>query len=130
MPWRVLLADDDTEICSLIRTILRSGPYELTVCHDAETALLRIESDANYDLLISDFMLPGITGIDLITRVRENPSTSELPIVMITGHEADVMDQLAKTAGANAFLNKPFNLGDFRATVQRLLPGSQRAFGT
>jgi CheY-like chemotaxis protein len=130
MLWRVLLADDDPEICALIETILRRGPYELTICHDAESALERITSDATFDLLISDFMLPGITGIDLITRVREHPPTSDLPIVMITAHEADVMDQLARTAGANAFLTKPFSLSEFRDVVARLLSAAGRAFGT
>jgi CheY-like chemotaxis protein len=82
-------------------------------------------------LLISDFMLPGITGIDLITRVRENPDTAELPIVMITGHEGEVLDPLARAAGANAFLYKPFALGDFRAVVSRLLIDPlQAAIGT
>jgi CheY-like chemotaxis protein len=130
MLWRVLLADDDPEICALIGTILRRGPYDLTVCHDAESALERITSDATYDLLISDFMLPGITGIDLITRVREHPPTTDLPIVMITAHEADVMDQLARSAGANAFLTKPFALHEFRDVVTRLLNAAGRAFGT
>ena len=131
MQWRVLVADDDLEICSLIKTILARGPYDLTVCHDGESALRRIESDEQYDLLISDFMLPGITGIDLITRVRENPDTAELPIVMITGHEGEVLDPLARAAGANAFLYKPFALGDFRAVVSRLLIDPlQAALGT
>jgi CheY-like chemotaxis protein len=130
MLWRVLLADDDPEICALIGTILRRGPYTLTVCHDAESALAQITSGATFDLLISDFMLPGITGIDLITRVREHSPTAALPIVMITGHEADVMDQLARTAGANAFLTKPFALSEFREVVTSLLSAPGRAFGT
>jgi CheY-like chemotaxis protein len=71
--------------------------------------------------LISDFMLPGINGLDLISRVRENPATADLPIVMITGQEPEVMDALSKAVGATAFLGKPFSLGDFRATVRRLL---------
>jgi CheY-like chemotaxis protein len=121
MQWRVLIADDDLEICSLIKTILGRGPYDLTVCHDGETALERVENDTNYDLLISDFMLPGINGLDLISRVRENPATADLPIVMITGQEPEVMDALSKAAGATAFLSKPFALGEFRATVSRLL---------
>ena len=121
MQWRVLIADDDLEICSLIKTILGRGPYDLPVCHDGETALARVENDTHYDLLISDFLLPGINGLDLISRVRENPATADLPIVMITGQEPEVMDALSKAAGATAFLSKPFALGDFRATVSRLL---------
>ena len=121
MTWRVLVADDDPEICTLIKTILGKGPYDVTVCHDAESALLRIQRDEPYDILISDFMLPGMSGIELISRVRQNAPTSRLPIVMISGHNNYAMDSRAKSVGANAFLNKPFTLSQLRTTVHQLL---------
>jgi CheY-like chemotaxis protein len=121
MSWRVLVADDDPEICTLIKTILAKGPYEITLCNDAESALVHIERDEAYDILISDFMLPGISGIELITQVRQNGATSRMPIVMISGHNNYAMDARAKAAGANAFLNKPFTLSQLRTTVHQLL---------
>jgi CheY-like chemotaxis protein len=119
--WRVLVADDDHEICSLIETILRRGPYALTVCNDAESALVHVADDAPFDLIICDFMLPGISGIELITRVRANVASADVAIVMISGHNNDTMAARAKSAGANAFLTKPFTLRQLRATVQTLL---------
>jgi len=121
MTWRVLVADDDPEICTLIKTILARGPYDVTLCNDAESALVHIGKDAPYDILISDFMLPGISGIDLIKQLRQNAATSRLPIVMISGHNNYAMDERAKSAGANAFLNKPFTVVQLRTTVQQLL---------
>jgi CheY-like chemotaxis protein len=121
MAWRVLVADDDPEICTLIKTILSKGPYEVTLCNDAESALVHIQQDKRFDILISDFMLPGISGIELITQVRQNDLTARIPIVMISGHSNYAMDARAKAAGANAFLNKPFSLKQLRATVQTLL---------
>jgi CheY-like chemotaxis protein len=121
--WRVLVADDDMEICSLIGTILRRGPYALTVCNDAESALVHIQRDPPFDIIICDFMLPGISGIDLITQVRANRAAATVPIVMISGHNNYSMDARAKAAGANAFLNKPFTLRQLRSTVQTLLEG-------
>ena len=121
MTWRVLVADDDPEICTLIKTILSKGPYEIVMCHDAESALVHIQRDAPYDILISDFMLPGMSGIELIGRVRQNAVTSRIPIVMISGHNNYAMDERAKEAGANAFLNKPFTLAQLRSTVHQLL---------
>jgi CheY-like chemotaxis protein len=121
MSWRVLVADDDPEICTLIKTILTKGPYEITLCNDAESALVHIQHDEPYDILISDFMLPGISGIELITQVRQNGATSRMPIVMISGHNNYAMDARAKAAGANAFLNKPFTLSQLRTTVHQLL---------
>jgi CheY-like chemotaxis protein len=121
MAWRVLVADDDPEICTLIKTILGKGPYEITLCNDAESALVHIQKDEPYDILISDFMLPGISGIELITQVRQNAATSRMPIMMISGHNNYAMDARAKAAGADAFLNKPFTLSQLRATVHQLL---------
>lgn len=121
MAWRVLVADDDPEICTLIKTILNKGPFETVACNDAESALVHIQRDAPYDILISDFMLPGISGIDLIEQVRQTPATARMPIVMISGHNNYAMDARAKAAGANAFLNKPFTLSQLRTTVQQLL---------
>ena len=124
MAWRVLVADDDPEICTLIKTILRNASFEVEVCADAESALVHLQRDKAYDILISDFMLPGISGIELITQVRLNRATAALPIVMISGHNNYAMDSRARSAGANAFLNKPFTLSQLRTTVQSLLAGA------
>jgi DNA-binding response OmpR family regulator len=121
MPWRVLVADDDPEICTLIKTILRSATFDVTVCSDAESALVHLQRDKiGYDILISDFMLPGISGIELITMVRANPATAKIPILMISGHSNYAMDARAKGAGADHFLNKPFTLSQLRSTVTTL----------
>lgn len=128
--WRILIADDDPEICTLIKTILKNGPYVMTICNDAESALVHIQRDEPFDIIICDFMLPGISGIDLITQVRANGATTHVPIVMISGHNNYAMDARAKNAGANAFLNKPFTLAQLRSTVASLLQGPLSAAGT
>jgi two-component system, sensor histidine kinase ChiS len=124
MTWRVLVADDDPEIGMLIRTILDRGTYQVTLCDDAESALVRIQRDQPYDILISDYMLPGISGLELIEQVRRNRASAHLPILMISGHNNYAMGARAREAGANAFLNKPFPLAQFRSTVRQLLDGS------
>jgi DNA-binding response OmpR family regulator len=120
MAWRVLVADDDPEICTLIKTILRNASFEVEVCSDAESALVHLQRDRPYDILISDFMLPGISGIELITMVRASPQTAQIPILMISGHSNYAMDARAKSAGADHFLNKPFTLTQLRSTVTML----------
>jgi DNA-binding response OmpR family regulator len=120
MAWRVLVADDDPEICTLIKTILRGPSFEVTVCPDAESALVHLQREKPYDLLISDFMLPGMSGIELITNVRASPALAKVPILMISGHSNYAMDARAKSAGADHFLNKPFTLTQLRSTVTAL----------
>ena len=119
--WRVLIADDDPAVCALIDTVLRKGPYEMVTCGDAESALLSIDCDGPFDVIICDFMLPGISGIDLVERIRSDERTRALPILMISGHTNYAMDGRARTAGADIFLNKPFTISQLRSAVSTLL---------
>lgn len=119
--WRVLIADDDPAICTLIETVLKKGPYHITTCTDAESALVAVNRDQRFDIIICDFMLPGISGIDLIERLRSDARTKRVPILMISGHTNYAMDGRAKTAGANLFLNKPFTISQLRTAVMQLL---------
>ncbi|MHB8139895.1 MAG: response regulator [Vulcanimicrobiaceae bacterium] len=119
--WRVLIADDDPAICTLIDTVLRKGPYEMITCNDAESALVAIDRDAPFDIIICDFMLPGISGLDLIERLRAAEKTRGVPVLMISGHTNYAMDGRAKNAGANLFLNKPFTISQLRTAVNSLL---------
>jgi CheY-like chemotaxis protein len=122
--WRVLIADDDPAICTLIETVLRNGPYDVTVRNDAESALVAIDAAA-YDVVICDFMLPGISGIDLVEQLRAQERTRALPVLMVSGHSNHTMDGRAKSAGANLFLNKPFTIGQLRAAINSLLAEPQ-----
>lgn len=119
--WRVLIADDDPAICTLIETVLRKGPYEILIRNDAESALVALDREGRFDLIICDFMLPGISGIDLIERLRADDRTHAVPILMVSGHTNYAMDGRAKSAGANLFLNKPFTISQLRNAVNALL---------
>jgi len=119
--WRALIADDDDAICTLIETVLKKGPYEMLIRNDAESALVAIDRDGPFDIIICDFMLPGISGIDLIERLRADGRTHATPILMISGHTNYAMDGRAKSAGANMFLNKPFTISQLRTAVMQLL---------
>ena len=127
--WRVLIADDDPAICTLVDTVLRKGPFQMIVCNDAESALVAIGREDPFDIIICDFMLPGISGLDLIERLRTNERTRGVPILMISGHTNYAMDGRAKNAGANLFLNKPFTISQLRAAVNQLLAISRPSFG-
>lgn len=119
--WRVLIADDDPAICTLIDTVLRKGPYDMQVCNDAESALVAIGREEPFDIIICDFMLPGISGLDLVERLRSTDKTRRTPILMISGHTNYAMDGRAKNAGANMFLNKPFTISQLRTAVNQLI---------
>ena len=124
--WRVLIADDDPAICTLIDTVLRKGPYDMVMCNDAESALVAVQRHEPFDIIICDFMLPGISGIDLVERLRSKEGTRGVPILMISGHTNYAMDGRAKNAGANLFLNKPFTISQLRSAVTHLLSQSTK----
>lgn len=117
---QVLLADDDAAVCELFAAALRAE-CDVVAVHDAETALDRLSSGARYDAIVSDFMLPGISGLEFITRIRDNEESARIPILMISGHAALEIGAKAEAAGADAFLGKPFTLTQLRATILALL---------
>jgi two-component system phosphate regulon response regulator PhoB len=120
---RVLVADDDAAVCSLLALVLRPVA-EVTTVHDAESALALLAHEAPFDVIISDFMLPGITGLEFVKRVRATEaSLQKTPILIISGHDRSSVDVRAREAGADAFLNKPFTLAQLRGTVGFLLGG-------
>ncbi len=123
---RVLVADDDGDVCALLVAVLEPI-CDLTIVHDAETALRYLEADERYDAIVSDFMLPGITGVELVERIRGTESQSRVPILMISGHGALGIGKEATAAGADAFLDKPFTLAQLRNAVSALL-GRSRSF--
>ncbi len=125
-PKRVLVADDDAAICALLEVVL-TPLADVTTVGDAESALALLATEPPYDAIVSDFMLPGINGLEFVQRVRSDEGDGHVPILMISGHGRLVSDS-AKAAGCDAFLDKPFTLEQLRATVRKLLAPAVRFF--
>jgi CheY-like chemotaxis protein len=123
---RVLVADDDAAVCSLLKLVLKPLANVTTV-EDAESALTVLASEPPFDAIISDFMLPGITGIEFVQRVRAEPMAKKTPILIISGHDRHAIDARAREAGADAFLTKPFTLAQLRQTIGLLLEPPTKA---
>jgi CheY-like chemotaxis protein len=126
-PKRVLVADDDEDVCALLRAVLAPLAVVTTV-GDAEAALALVAAEPPFDAIISDFMLPGITGLEFVKRVRDEECAYRVPILMISGHGACEVGERARAAGADAFLDKPFTLAQLRAVVRHLLRGPRVSF--
>lgn len=120
---RILVADDDAAICALLERVL-SCSASITTVADGESALRVLASDPRYDMVISDFMLPGMDGLALVARIRSLPRNGHTPVLIISGHARCGLEDRARAAGADAFLDKPFTLAQLRATIVDLLnPG-------
>jgi CheY-like chemotaxis protein len=117
---RVLIADDDADVCALLEVVL--APFaDVTTVPDAESALALLATEPAYDVIVSDFMLPGINGLEFVERVRRDASVSAVAILMISGHGAQNVGERALEAGVDAFLDKPFTLAQLRSTIGSLL---------
>jgi len=116
----ILIVEDEEEIRELlVFTLLRDG-YEVIEAETAEIALEKIDNRLP-DLLLVDWMLPGMDGIDLAKRLRRDELTADLPIVMLTarGEEADKLKSFA--GGIDDYITKPFSPRELLARVKALL---------
>ncbi len=116
-PYQILVVEDDNSINELLCTILKKEGYQVTSAFSGTEAKLRLEQ-GEYDLLLLDLMLPGITGEELIHTLREDKT---IPVIVISAKTAveDRIDVLKN--GADDFISKPFDVGEVLARVQAQL---------
>ncbi len=122
----VLIVEDEDSLATLLEYNLKKEGYEIHVAADGEEALIRIDERAP-DLLILDWMLPSVSGIEICRRLRQRTATRNLPIIMLTarGEEGDRIRGL--DTGADDYVVKPFSMAEFiariRAVLRRIRPG-------
>jgi DNA-binding response OmpR family regulator len=120
MAWRVLVAEKDPELSALITKTLSPPLFEVLVCPDAESALVSLRRAKPYDVLISEWSLPGMSGLELIGAVRSLRDFATLPILIIGDHIRYDMESIVERAGANKFLGKPIASEPLHAAVRTL----------
>jgi class 3 adenylate cyclase/CheY-like chemotaxis protein len=116
---RILVVDDLEPNVRLLEAILGAQGYEVVTAASGEAALARVAEGAP-DLVLLDLQMPGIDGYEVCRRLRADPATSFLPIVMVTSSEGE--DRVAAIeAGADDFIQKPFNQQELLARVRSLV---------
>jgi two-component system response regulator CpxR len=123
---RILVVDDDIELCELVAEYLEPDGYEVEAVYDGETGLERALS-GEHALAVLDYMLPGLNGFELLTQIR---SQSRLPIVMLTARGDAVSRIVGLQIGADDYLPKPFDplelLARINAVLRRTLPDQNK----
>ena len=117
---KVLVVDDEEDILELVRYNLNKDGYKITCALTGEEALKKARSE-NYDLIILDLMLPGIDGLEVTRKLKDEPKTRTVPVVMLTakGEESDVVAGLE--LGADDYVTKPFSPRILTARVRAVL---------
>jgi DNA-binding response OmpR family regulator len=114
---KILLADDDEELCQLLRDFLARDGFAVDVSHDGDEALARAR-DGDYDALILDVMLPGRSGLDLLRELRRDAA---LPVLMLTALGEDLDRILGLELGADDYVPKPCNPREIAARLRAIL---------
>jgi len=122
MSGRVLLIEDEPNIAEAIRFILSRDGWEVTVEDNGALALPRV-ADVQPDLVILDLMLPGMSGLEILSSLRANPATEALRVLMLTAKGQGRDREAAERAGVSAFMSKPFSNAEMRAQVRALMEG-------
>lgn len=114
---RVLIIDDDEELCELVSEYLNVEGFETDCVHDGESGLKRAGS-GGYDMAILDVMLPKMNGFDVLRNLRQD---SQLPVLMLTARGEDMERIVGLEIGADDYLPKPFNPRELVARLRAIL---------
>jgi len=114
---RLLIIDDDAELCELLAEYLQPEGFQVDAVHTGTEAVEKALAE-NYALLVLDVMLPGLRGFDVLQKIR---ATSRIPVIMLTARGEDVDRILGLEIGADDYLPKPFNPRELAARIQAVL---------
>ena len=104
----VLLVDDDRQIALAASIRLRAAGYLVEQAHDGQAGLERI-GERRPDLVILDIRMPKLTGLEVLTRLRADPTTRELPVIMLSANAAEQAQARCIDLGARFFIQKPYS---------------------
>jgi len=116
MKSRILVVDDDEMVQTTIVMLLQGLPYEAESVFSGEEAIRRIEA-MHFDVICTDFQMPGMNGVELMKHVRERSPDSA--VILMTG--LVLRDEKLEHAGADAYLQKPFTIDDLRDSLDKAL---------
>ena len=123
---RILIVEDEEALATLLEYNLSKEKFDVTIAADGEEGLLKIEENAP-DVVILDWMLPKISGIEICRRIRSKPETRNIPIIMLTARSEEADRIRGLETGADDYLTKPFSTNELiarvRAVLRRIRPG-------
>ncbi len=116
----ILVVEDEVPLLTLLRYNLEKQGFRVDEAADGEEALLRV-AESRPDLVLLDWMLPALSGIEVCRRLRRRPATRDLPIIMVTARTEDQDAVRALDTGADDYISKPFAMDGLMARIRALL---------
>jgi DNA-binding response OmpR family regulator len=121
---KVLIADDDRDLCQLLSAVLRSQGHEVVFAFDAAQALT-VARTSTPDIIVLDINMPGGTGVGALEKLKFNMKTSMIPVLVITASTDERLSTTMQQIGAAEFMQKPLDMEKFCEALQQItgLPG-------
>jgi two-component system, OmpR family, phosphate regulon response regulator PhoB len=116
----VLVVEDEAAIATMLRYNLEKQGYRVAEASDGQEALTRIQEQPP-DIVLLDWMLPLMSGIEVCRQIRRKPSTRDLPVIMVTARTEDQDAVRGLNTGADDYITKPFNIDSLLARMRALL---------
>lgn len=117
---KILLVDDSQTILMMEQMILSKGPYELSVAQDGEEAVAKASAELP-DLVLMDVVMPKLSGFEAVERLRSQPATRDIPIIMITTRSEAQNVEAGFASGCNDYITKPINGLELMTKVKNYL---------
>jgi len=115
---RILVVDDDSDMCNLVRVILERRGYKVEVACSGDECLLKLSEGPAPDLILMDFLLPGRDGLKLTREIKSNPKTSNIPIYIFTVAADEEWKREAERSRADGYILKPFSVEEFVDAIE------------
>jgi sigma-B regulation protein RsbU (phosphoserine phosphatase) len=117
----LLVVDDDPDILRVVRFYLGKNRYRVLAADNGKTALELLRKDATIELILSDVMMPEMSGLELVKAVREDPFLADIPIILVSAQGETSKKVAGLNLGADDFITKPFNFDELTARVRNHL---------
>lgn len=116
--WTILVVDDEEQILSFVRSYLEQAGYRIFAAGNGQEALEALERHPETDLIVLDWMMPGMNGLDVCRTIRK---TSEVPIIFLTSKSEELDKLLGLEMGADDFVTKPFSIRELETRIRVVL---------
>ena len=114
---KILIVEDMESVVTLLRSLLEREGFQVTVAQDGLEALEAVRRDKP-DLVLLDLILPGLDGLEVCRRIRHDPLTAHLPIIILSGKEEETDKVIGLEIGADDYITKPFQANELIARVK------------
>ena len=119
MPKKILAVDDERHIVRLVEVNLQRAGYEVVTAYDGREALEKVKAEKP-DLVVLDVMMPYMDGFEVLKNLKADPTTAEIPVIMLTAKAQDADVFRGWQSGVDCYLTKPFNPMELLTFVKRI----------